>query len=342
MFFLKIIVAGSVAVGMLSLLNLALGYTGVHIDNKIGATDYVWESNQLRSNTSEGFAWLQVDEFGFNNTKENTEKAMSNGVDILLMGSSHMEAMQASKDENVGALLNAKLSKMNTYNIGMSGHDVYRIFDNVWDAVKVYQPEEYLVMEIDEIKLDIVEMQDVIDGKAKKIPSYDSGIIYHMQKIPAVKWVYQSIDNWVNQSKSAAGNVLDIFARENDDVDISVYTDVLSDFLSLCVEACKQTGCTPVVFYHQQADIQSDGAVKFETDKQYLNLFEETCKQNGIVFVDMSPIFAREYEENQVLPHGFINSYVGSGHVNAAGHRMIADKISEIILELEEANNGTQ
>ena len=186
MFFLKIIVAGSVAVGMLSLLNLALGYTGVHIDNKIGATDYVWESNQLRSNTSEGFAWLQVDEFGFNNTKENTEKAMSNGVDILLMGSSHMEAMQASKDEIVGALLNAKLAKMNTYNIGMSGHDVYRVFDNVWDAVKVYQPEKYLVMEIDEIKLDITEKQDVINGTAKKIQSYDSGIIFHMQKIPAV------------------------------------------------------------------------------------------------------------------------------------------------------------
>lgn len=342
MFFLKIIVAGSVAVGMLSLLNLALGYTGVHIDNKTGTTDYVWESNQIRTNTSEGFAWLQVDEFGFNNTKENTEKAMSNGVDILLMGSSHMEAMQIAKDENVGALLNAKLPEMNTYNIGMSGHDVYRVFDNVWDAVKVYQPEKYLVMEIDEIKLDITEMQDVINGTAKKIPSYDSGIVYQMQKIPAVKWIYKSIDDWMNQSKVSVENIIDIFAQENNDSDATVYKEALSDFLNLCEEACKQTGCTPIVFYHQQADIQSDGAVKFKTDEQYLNLFEEVCKQKGIVFVDMSPVFAREYEDNLVLPHGFINSYVGSGHVNADGHRMIADKITEIILELEEANNGAQ
>ena len=143
-------------------------------------------------------------------------------------------------------------------------------------------------------------------------------------------------------TKTAFGDVLDVFAQEKDNLHISVYKDILSDLLNLCKEACEQTGCTPIVFYHQQADIQSDGAVKFETDKQYLNLFEETCKQNGIVFVDMSPIFAREYEENQVLPHGFINSYVGSGHVNADGHRMIADKITEIILELEEANNGAQ
>ena len=342
LFFIKVVTAGLIAVAILSIVNLMYHYTGVHIENDTGATDYVWESKQIRTNMKEGFAWLQLDKNGFNNTAENAEKALVEGVDILLMGSSHMEAMQVAADKNVGTLLNRKLPEMNTYNIGMSGHDIYRIFDNVENAVSVYQPTKYLIMEIDEIKLDIDEMQDVVNGTANKIPSYDSGIVYQMQKIPAVKWIYKSLDDWLEQSKSSVGNVFYVFAEENEVISIEEYEQVLGQFLNLCVEACKQKGCTPIIFYHQQAVVQSDGSMGFDTEKLYLDMFANVCKQKGIMFVDMCPVFMDEYENNQILPHGFINSYVGSGHINAEGHRMIANKITDMILELEAAKNGAK
>lgn len=338
LFFIKVAVAGCIALVILSVINLGYNYTGVHIDNKLGATDYTWESGQVRTNMSEGFAWLKLDEYGFNNTPENAEKAMNEGVDILLMGSSHMEAMQIAKDENLGALLNERLEGSNTYNIGMSGHDVYRVMDNVDVAVKVYQPEEFLLMEIDEIDLDIEEMMDVIKGTAKKIPSYDSGIIYQMQRIPAIKWIYKSIDEWMNQSESVFGNILSVFALENVALEESAYRAVLEQFLEVCSQACEQTGCTPIIFYHQQAEILPDGEVNFSVDEDCLELFADICTQKGIVFIDMTSAFLESYETSKRLPHGFNNTYVGSGHLNSHGHKIMADELVKVILEKRGGN----
>ena len=82
-----------------------------------------------------------------------------------------MEALQVAADENTGYLLNNSLPDKSTYNIGISGHDIYRVVDNVDNAVLVYQPEEYLVIETATVILDEDEMKQVIEGTAKKIPS---------------------------------------------------------------------------------------------------------------------------------------------------------------------------
>ena len=289
---------------------------------------------------TEGFAWLKLDEYGFNNTSENAEKAMNEGIDILLMGSSHMEAMQVSQNENLGTILNERLEMFNTYNIGMSGHDVYRVMDNVDIAVNYYNPKKYLLIEIGEIKLDIEEMMSVIDGTAKKIPSYDSGIVYQLQKIPSIKWIYKSLDEWMSQSKTVLEKKSDTFAVENTVLQETSYEAVLEQFLELCKQACEQTGCTPMIFYHQQAEILSDGEIAFPTDKEYLELFANICDKKGIRFVDMTPAFVSSYEESKCLPHGFVNTYVGSGHVNAHGHRVFADELIKVILEKEKGQEN--
>ncbi len=152
-------------------------------------------ANQLRTNMSEGYAWLFMDKNGFNNSKENQNKAETLGVDILIMGSSHMEAAEVSANENLGSILNEKISDKNTYNIGISGHDIYRVMDNVEKAYETYQPRDFLVIETDAVELEMDEMDKVLQGTAKKIPSYDSGLIYHVQKIPAFKWLYKSLEN---------------------------------------------------------------------------------------------------------------------------------------------------
>ena len=334
LFFIKAAVAGCLAIVILSIINIPYIYTGIHIDNESGATDYIWEENQLKTNMTEGYAWITMDKYGFNNTDENAEKAIREGVDILLMGSSHMEAVEVAEDENLGYLLNERLSDKNTYNIGISGHNIYRIMDNISDAVKVYEPKDYVIIETSAIELDEEKMTAVIDGTAKKIPSYDSGIVYQLQKIPAIKWIYKSLDEWISQSKGALGNLMTVFAAEPEEKEIAAsYVETLDAFLELCVEACEETGCTPVIFYHQQADIQADGTINCNTDEQYLEVFAKLCNEQGILFVDMTDELLKGYEENHILPHGFINTYVGSGHINAYGHRMVADKLLEVIYE---------
>ena len=83
---IKIIIAAIISILIPSLFSLQYSYTGVHIDNDTGASDYKWLPGKLKSNMTEGFTWLRMDE-GFNNSY----KSKADHGELLLMGSSHME-----------------------------------------------------------------------------------------------------------------------------------------------------------------------------------------------------------------------------------------------------------
>ncbi len=88
---------------------------------------------------TEGFSWLHVDENGFNN------QTVPEHTDVLVMGSSHMEGFNVGKNKNAVALLSQTLPDLSFYNIGISGHNIYRCVDNVEDALDYYQPSKYVV-----------------------------------------------------------------------------------------------------------------------------------------------------------------------------------------------------
>lgn len=67
---LKVITAAIISVIILSAVNIIYNYTGIHVENTTGATDYVWESGQLKTTMREGFAWLKLDSNGYNNYYE--------------------------------------------------------------------------------------------------------------------------------------------------------------------------------------------------------------------------------------------------------------------------------
>lgn len=331
---MTLIISGTLALLILSVVVWGYSYTGIHITNPNGSTDYVWEPNQLKSNMTEGFAWFMMDDNGYNNTRDNSTRAMKEGCDILLMGSSHMEAVQVPSEQNVGALLNKKLEGMSTYNIGISGHTIYRVMDNIEDAAREYKPEKYIIIETNNVKLDIDEMQSVICDTAIRIPSYDSGFIYLAQKIPAIKWIYKNTQDWLEmqraskQTRTKSGEIEDAKMDDN-------YLQSLDEFLNQATSVGKEYGCQVIIFYHSNYTIDTDGTILNSVDSTYLDAFSQVCEEKGIVFLDMDGTFREYYEEQHMLPYGFPNTQVGVGHLNAQGHQLIADKLIEVIRELE-------
>lgn len=155
---LRIFTSGIVSLTILSVIVCFIAYSGVHVNNESEATDYKWEQNQYKSTIFEGFAWLRFDNEGFNNAVDRQEN-----IDILLMGSSHMEACNVASDENVGYLLNKELPNY-TYNIGTSGHTLYSCIHNLESVLSFYQPRKYVVIETATIELEKEYMQSVMDG----------------------------------------------------------------------------------------------------------------------------------------------------------------------------------
>jgi hypothetical protein len=92
---IQLLLAGAVSLAILSIFTLLYNFSGIHIENPSGATDYKWQSGQRKATMTEGFSWLKMDDSGFNNVA--FDDVGSEQPDILLMGSSHMEAVQVVK-----------------------------------------------------------------------------------------------------------------------------------------------------------------------------------------------------------------------------------------------------
>lgn len=329
---MKVGIAGCIAVIILCVISMFYSYTGVHVASKTGATDYTWEPNQWRTTMEEGFAWIRMDQNGYNNA----QRVDDSDINILLMGSSHMEALNVGAEQNTGYRLNQLIADCYTYNIGISGHTIYHCVSNLGDAVQTFHPSEWIIIETSQVALDMEEMRRVIDGEYAAIPSYDGGMMYGLQKFfPAVKIVYNKLTDWRNlesDSEDVAGETMGQTVPAK-------YEKILGQFLSFAASALEENQKL-LIFYQPNTSIRADGSFAVEDDGM-AKLFEQACEDAGILFVDMTQDFKQMYEERRLLAHGFTNTAVGAGHLNTYGHEAIAQRLASVIEAENEGEGGT-
>lgn len=97
---IKFLLAGVIAIALLSLILSFYSLLPVHIPNSRGNTDYIWPSGSFYFTTAEGIAYGKFDANGFNNP------TVVYSPDILVLGSSHMEGTNLIQNENVTSVLN--------------------------------------------------------------------------------------------------------------------------------------------------------------------------------------------------------------------------------------------
>jgi len=317
---IKVGLAGVLSLLILSLFTIIYNYTGIHVSNPSGATDYKWINCQLKSTMVEGFSWFKMDDNGFNNSI-----VLQDSPDILLMGSSHMEATEIRNTENVGCLLNQELPSMVTYNIGMSGHDIYRCANNLRNAVQEYNPTSYVIIETDTTCLTCDEISAVLQEEMEPIKSYDSGLMYMLQRYcPAIKLLYKQISDWRNADR--------IVSNEDYNGDSNATYDDYSAFIHKMKEDCGDN-TTLIIFYQPAYSIDMNGELVFEETNDGINFFTQACEDNNVVFINVTDRFCELYEQDCILAHGFSNTAVGVGHLNKYGHRIIAETLAEYIEE---------
>ncbi|MBR4977014.1 MAG: hypothetical protein IKY61_08155, partial [Thermoguttaceae bacterium] len=103
----------------------------------------------------------------------------------------------------------------------------------------------------------------------------------------------------------------------------------------------EKRGVTPILFFHQNLRLGKDGSASLPNNEN-LAMFCRICKREGVVFVDATERFHKEYEEKKVWPYGFCNAGIVSGHLNRDGCRIVADALEEKIRELEAENKENE
>lgn len=289
-----------------------------------GATDYSWEYSKFYSRATEGFAFGRTNNEGYLNTMDYTGKEE---IDVLVMGSSHMEAYQVSLNQSTAAFLGERLPNDTVYNIGVSGHDFLVCADNLSAAVAKYKPSKYVIIETSAISFSEEQLSAAINERVSDIASYSGGIIGLLQKNQFIRLLYTQLQSFTgNREASGEQGKRPITVPE---WNLSLYNTLLA---KLANTVCK-SGAQLIIVYQANLSISEDGSATCSGDAELISRFAKLCENNDVLFLDMSSHFLRYYEETHILPHGFWNTSVGSGHLNKYGHKLIADALYDLIEE---------
>ena len=219
-----------IAILCCSLVVLVYDYSGTHIKNKTGSTDYKWMSNQYKANATEGINYMTMDANGFNNLSSD----ISN-IDILLMGGSHMEAIQLPTKYNTASLLNKELPDMYTYNIGMSGHHFLYCLDNLDAAIDEFAPNKYVIIQTSNLLMTLNELYSIQNDTFSDIPSYDDGVIYYLQMIPLFKTFYSQAKEKVNTDTNSIKKLFSV-KSETYDTSLDNFIEIENVLLEVLIE----------------------------------------------------------------------------------------------------------
>lgn len=296
----------------------------VHYDTIDGATDYSWEKNKFYSRGTEGFAWGKTNNEGYLNPIDYTE---STKIDILIMGTSHMEGYNVLQNQTTAGILASRLPDKTVYNIGTSGHNFLICADNLVNAVNKYEPKEYVIIEITSLEYSDTQLQDAIDEKVTDLTSSIGGVLELLQKNPFLRLAYSQLKMFTN-------NAMDDVAPSTSSAIIGSEENYYSLFAKLS-KTVRDKGAQLIIVYHPNLMLNKDGSASTTSNKEFSEFFAACCEKNKIIFKDMSSRFLECYESEKVLPHGFSNTSIGAGHLNKNGHAMIAESLYEIMKEGE-------
>ncbi|MBQ9686734.1 MAG: hypothetical protein IJV41_09375 [Oscillospiraceae bacterium] len=324
----KALLAGLLALALLCLFCVLYYNVPVHYANADGSTEYKWEPSRFYSRGTEGFALGRTNNDGFNNLRDYTP---GDPIDVLLMGSSHMEGFNTAQRRNTAVILNDRFAgEKYVYNIGTAGHTLLYCVKHLGAALDTYAPGQYVILETDTLSFAPADMDAAVDGTLADIPSHTGGLITLMQKLPYLRLLYTKYLSGGGQA-FGGGDA----ARAAEAVSPAAYTQSLGSLLDRVAAESQAHGVTALVVYHPALRLLADGTGAVDVDPAQLDVFRAQCELRGIVFVDVSARVQSAYDERAELAYGFSNTAPGIGHINALGHRLIAEALYDAITAQE-------
>lgn len=325
---LKALAAGLAALLLLNIWCYFYYNVPVHYTNETGATEYRWESNKFYRKGTEGFAFGCTNNEGFNNL---SDYEPGQEIEILLMGSSHMEGMNTAQEDNAAAVLNRLFEgEKYTYNIGTSGHTMEYCLSNLQAALDTYEPGEYVVIETRTLSFTTGDLAALVNGELKPIESHTGGLVELLQKLPYLRLMYTKY-----LSGDEGGGEEQTQSTQGEALKQPLKAELLGRTLETAGQLCRERGVQLILVYDPTVYADDEGRGYTQTAEEDMQMVTDCCEKAGVVFVDLTESYLRGYEQQHKLPYGFYNTSPGMGHMNSWGHELFARAVFQTINELE-------
>lgn len=340
----KLLLAAVLAFAVLELFSRIYFNRPNHAESESGATDYTSVANAFYSDWTEGFGRGFTNNEGYNNEYD-YEDGME--IDVLVMGSSFMQAVNVMQDESTAALLDKALENETVYNIGMSGHYFLTCAANLENAVHRYKPTKYIIIDTNIAGFSNSELEAAVNGETPEMEESSGRIVSLMKKSCFLKLIYYQMSDYLGGQSGG----IKLFKHRDEPINTSETSDVsiaapagaeperseaelnfflLDSLLNKMKLTAAESGAEIIIVYHPKTWLTEEGYI-WVYDEAAETPFSELCEKNGIYVADMSETFMANYDNFGILPFGYSNTPVGTGHLNKNGHAMVAEKLLEVM-----------
>ena len=179
-YFLKCSIAGVVSIALLCLFSLIYYNPPIATEQPDNITNYKFISNSNWSYMLEGFGFGKTDNLGYNNAYYNDCVA----PDIVLVGSSHMEALQVPQDANCTYLLNKMFDEddvdynnFKCVNLGIQAHSFEVSISNFKNIANKFDKSKYIIIETSNVEFTPDVLDDIIKLYKEDLGDYIIGAI---------------------------------------------------------------------------------------------------------------------------------------------------------------------
>lgn len=318
---LKALLAGLAAFALLCAVCAFYFNVPVRVSNPDGATEYKYEPDRRYYRGIEGFGYGRTNNDGFNNLRDYTP---GEEINVLLMGSSHMEGFCVPQSDSAAAVLNRLFDGVRyAYSIGMAAHTFPYCAKHLDEALTHYAPTDAVVLELAALSYDPAALDAAADGTLKDMSSHEGALITALQKIPYLRLFYTKYFQGGGQAAEAGSTG----AVQEGDFEAS-----LSRLLKKLGETGKAHGVSVILAYTPTVLPDAGGHILPQEQPGERELYQRLCAENGVVFLDLTEKNIAAAEDGQ-LPFGFANTTPGTGHINSLGLRIFAEGVYEQLAE---------
>lgn len=294
------------------------------------ATNYIWDPGTNFLHGFEGRGRHHVDRNGYINADLPVGEYFT-----LVMGASHAQGKEVSDGKRYSDILNDKLAdsmnELTVYNCAQDAHYLPEIVSRFYALTMEFPDAENIIIDTERTnfsKTEWIESLNQCDFDEKQLGSNllsalsnrEKMILKLKEKLPLVRNIKRQMD-LLKKGDTNLGGV-----KTNIDIE-ETYIEALNNALALIRS---QYNGRLIIIYHPAVSIEDDGTMSLKVSNTD-TIFAKACKNNDIIFVDMSESFRREYDINYNVPYGFSNTSMAEGHLNETGHKLIADKLYKIL-----------
>ncbi len=280
--------------------------------------------------SDEGYSRTSFDSRGFRAPVPNGKPRKT----VLVLGDSYTEALQVSDreafPEQTQTRLIAKGMDIGFYNAGVSGGAPPRYIAVGPYFQRTLQPDEVVVqLNESDFSTDYFDRAHNFfpekTGDEYKVVVLPSAGKQRMTKLPGFSTLLRSSLFQMASKKVVTGKAAASGNGRSSKVSAKLAGAELRRYIQWSVKNLRSAYANltliyvPYINYYNLDDLGNPCEA----------ILGEECGRAGVNLIDMRDIYVRHFLATGVCPNGFSNTSPGKGHINAVGHALLAEALSE-------------